>query len=352
MHESAPRLNNVETLSPKAEEEKAPEVFDDLYFHEERWKRMAENHVDRPWWAKLFNQRKMEPEDFRYKEALRDNEDFDRRQHEEFEKWQEDLRIVVDNIKKKRELLDHPDSPENQEAEIRPLLLILGGGMKGPYSAGQVVGLNESGIPADTFDNIVGISAGAGAAAYYAAGPEQTKKRASLFYEECATRDFIDIWRGLGKVMNVKKLTMRYMGEGEKELDEDVVQSCRANLYFGVTKVPEGDDEPDAEFIDAKTAQPGLRPAMRASMSVPLVAGEIPLVNDVEYVDGAFDPLPVQKIIEKFNPTDILVLPNTPFDRLDAFELSHLEHMIAQIAKIGSYRFIGFPWPFGEISSH
>ena len=87
------------------------------------------------------------------------------------------------------------------------------------------------------------------------------------------------------------------------------------------------------EFINAKTASPGLRPAMRASMSVPLVAGEVPPVNGIAYVDGSFDPMPLKEIIERFKPTDILILPNTPFECLDAFRLSNGEYVIAELAK-------------------
>ncbi len=242
----------------------------------------------------------------------------------EFEKWQEGLRVVVENLKEKK------NNPENKE--VRPLLLILGGGMKGPYSAGQVAGLNEVGMTADVFDTVIGISAGAGTAAYYVAGPEQTLIGSSLFYEECTTPDFINA-RRISRVMDVEYLTAKAMGEGEKKLDETAVRAAKTELYFGVTQLPKDGSDPQEEFINAKTAEPGLLPAMRASMSVPLVAGEVPPVNGIEYVDGAFDPMPIAAIIERFKPTDILVLPNTPFNRLDTFRLSKTEYVVAELAK-------------------
>lgn len=307
----------------------------ELDFHENRWEKKAEEYRGSLMRRILNRNRTMTAEDFMYQEAVSDNVDFDKRQHEEFEKWQQHLKVVIDHLKEKKRNPENPD--------IRPLLLILGGGMKGPYSAGQVVGLNEIGMTADVFSTIVGISAGAGTAAYYAAGPEQTRKGTSLFYEECVTKSFIDKAR-LTKVMDVGWLTGTAMGTGEKKLDEDAVRRCPAQLFFGVTRVSEnGDYSPD--FIDAKTAQPGLLPAMRASMSVPLVAGEVPPVNGVRYIDGAFDPLPIEEVIERFNPTDILVLPNTPFDRLDAFRLSPTELMVAELAgslgKAGSLNSLG-----------
>lgn len=336
MEELPKNESAVSEEAPLQEEE----ITDDYHFHVQRWERMAQAYKEKPWFLKLVQGqnplKEKSADDFMYDEALRDNASFEKRQHEEYEQWHEHLKEVLQRLQLRRRYLDSPDDPESQEGkEIRPLLLILGGGMKGPYSAGQVVGLNEVGITADTFENIIGISAGAGTAAYYAAGPEQTKLGASIFYEECASKTFIDWARGLGRIMNVQVLTERFMGTGKKKLDEEAVHECPAGVYFGATKLEKGDVEPEEIFIDAKEAAPDLRTAMRASMTVPLVAGEVPPVNGVEYVDGAFDPLPIQKVIEQFDPTDILILPNVPFDRLDAFKQSNLEWVVAQVSKWG-----------------
>lgn len=324
------------SLAPKPGEplpQKAPEKPAEFAFHQKRFEKMAEEHADRGWLKRLLDRNaEMTSEDFAHDEALRDLDAFNKRQHAEFKEWEKGLKVVVERLKEKKK------NPES--TEIRPLLLILGGGMKGPYSAGQVVGLNEAGITSEVFDTIVGISAGAGAAAYYTAGPEQTRVGTSLFYEECTTPAFINFAR-LRDIMSINTL-MKWMG-GPKKLDEGAVRRSRSKLYFGVTRLSEVNkaaEDPKADFIDAINAQPTLDSehsrilsAMRSSMSVPMVNQEVPPVNGIEYVDGAFDPMPIQAAIEKFNPTDILVLPNTPFERLDAFKLSTGEYIVAELLK-------------------
>jgi hypothetical protein len=39
----------------------------------------------------------------------------------------------------------------------------------------------------------------------------------------------------------------------------------------------------------------------------------------IQYIDGAFSSIPIDELIEKFHPTDILVLPNVPFQRVEDF---------------------------------
>lgn len=317
--------------SPSSKPLEKPAEFE---FHQKRFEKMAEEHANRGWLKRLLDRNaEMTAEDFAHDEALRDLTDFNKRQHAEFKEWEQGLRPVVQH------LLEKKKAPENKE--IRPLLLILGGGMKGPYSAGQVLGLNEAGITSEVFDTIVGISAGAGAAAYYTAGPEQTRLGTSLFYEECTTPAFINFAR-LRDIMSINTL-MKWMGGPEKKLDEEAIRKSRAKLYFGVTRsddVNAAAQDPKAEFIEAVSAQPALTSehsrvlsAMRSSMSVPMVNEEVPPVNGIEYVDGAFDPMPIKALIERFNPTDILVLPNTPFERLDAFQLSKGEYIVAELLK-------------------
>ena len=86
------------------------------------------------------------------------------------------------------------------------------------------------------------------------------------------------------------------------------------------------------ELIDAKTAQPGMMNAIAASMAVPIAYKKAIEVNGKEYVDGTFSPVPLEEIVKKFNPTDILVLPQVPFNRTDAFELNFGEKIVAEFA--------------------
>lgn len=272
---------------------------------------------------------KMSAKDFAHVEAKRENADFERRKDAEFQAWEKNLKTVVDNLLEKR---DHGA----ERKDIRPLLLILGGGMKGPYGAGQaLLGLPAVGLD-KVFDTVVGISAGAATAAYFVGGAGQAPKGASIFYEECTEGEFIKL-RRVHQVMNIDVVTDA-MSRGEKAVDQRTVLDSETEFYVGVTGKKDG----QCALINAKTAKSGMITAVGASMAVPLLYRKAIEVNGVEYIDGAFDPMPVEKIIEQLNPTDILILPNTPFDRMDAFELSPGQYLFAELAhRTGSLGSIG-----------
>jgi predicted acylesterase/phospholipase RssA len=296
-----------------------PDEFD---FHQERFDTMARNHAERGILKRVMDwNAKMSAKDFAHVEALRDDAEFERRKDKEFLSWQANLRVVVDNLLEKR---DQSDGAEGKD--IRPLLLILGGGMKGPYGAGQaLLGLPAVGL-GKVFDTVVGVSAGAATAAYFVAGGGQASKGASIFYEECTAGEFINPKR-IHQIMNIDVVTDA-MSHGEKALDQEAVHKSKTGFYVAVTR--KGDWQ--SELVNAKTAKPGMITAVGASMAVPLLYRKAVKVNGEQYVDGAFDPMPIERIIEQFNPTDILVLPNTPFDRLDAFELTPGQYLFAELA--------------------
>lgn len=311
--------------------EKLPHEFD---FHQERFNKMAREHAERSIIKKVIDWNvKMSPKDFAHAEALRDDADFERRKDIEFQAWEKNLKVVVGNLLEKR---DQRNLDGTERKDIRPLLLILGGGMKGPYGAGQaLLGLPAVGLD-KVFDTVVGISAGAATAAYFVGGGEQAPKGASIFYEECTAGEFIKPER-VRQIMNIDVVTDA-MSLGEKAVDQKAVLDSKTEFYVGVTRK----EDWQSELINAKTAKPGMITAVGASMAVPLLYRKAIEVNGEKYVDGAFDPMPIEKIIKQFNPTDILVLPNTPFDRMDAFELTPGEYLIAEFAhRTGSLGSLG-----------
>ncbi len=344
--------------APSAKPSKV-ERFAESVFYEEKWDREAAVRAKRGVLKKILDRNSVkgpatpeskrafayaeEAQDFMRAEAIRDNEAFNKtRQTEttiedgvekkriildkldaEYALWKEMLVPVTEHIKHAR------DNPET--TPYRPLLLVLGGGLKGPYSAGGVLGLHYAGIPPRSFKQLVGISTGAPVITYYAGGLEQTALGSSLYYEECTTRDFINFARPW-KIMDVERLTHDWMAQGAKQYNEEAVNNCGAELWYGVTRAIQREAAAEEEFVNGSTAQPSRLAAIRASASVPLVAGAVPPVNEIAYNDGAFDPLAIEKIIEQFDPTDILILPNIPFDRLDTFQTSKTERFVAELS--------------------
>lgn len=327
------QLENFEPKNKKNTPKLSPtgiplEQFD---FYQNRFKAMAARHNERSK-AKgveaamnrladknaIDNDKKTRPKQVTEKyiiqeQAERENAEFNRQYDIELKRWQESLKPVVAAFKAKR------DYPEGEGKKHRILILSLGGGMRGPYGAGQVIGLNEMELTAEKVDILYGISAGAADLAYYAGGPENTKKGASIYSDECNSPEFLSFHpKRINNMMRAVDVVGGAMRKGEKALNVDAIRNLPGEVYVQVTTV-EGHE---AEMINVKTATPDIISAFEASMNVPILNAPGVKVNGKEYIDGGFDPLPIQKLINKFHPTDILILPNTPFKRIEEFPFS------------------------------
>lgn len=294
-------------------------------FHQKRFENMSDEYNKRGIIQKIIDWQKgrgwteeMSPIDFAHEEAIRDNIEFEKRKSLEFKAWEKNLAPVIERLLEKRDL-------SSQEGEkIKTLLLVLGGGMKGSYSAGQMIGLNKMGL-GNVFDSVVGISAGAGMSAYFSAGEEQTLTGASLFYEECSKKEFIDFER-IHRIMDVD-VVANAMRSGKKSLDQEAILNSPRDFFVVVTNI----NTLQPELINVKTAVPDMISAVNASMAIPLVYRKEIELNGGQYIDGGLDPLPIEKIIEKFHPTDILILPNMPFERMDSFETNFGEFLVSDL---------------------
>lgn len=207
---------------------------------------------------------------------------------------------VFRRLFKKQKLLDAGDP---RHAEIRPLLLVLSGAMRGVYGGGQVIALEHFGL-SDVFDTVVGISAGAPAGMYLLA--RQTEIGASIYWEECATDRFIsrnyltvdadylaDVFRGI---------------EGAKGADEKMIRASRSSFFIGLTSAQTG----AGIFVDAKRVTPDIVQAARASIAIPYLTGKPVRLGADTYLDGAGAyPFPAREVIERFRPTDLVVFTNS-----------------------------------------
>ncbi len=207
----------------------------------------------------------------------------------------EDLGRVVDNLKIKR-------AKSQGYASIRPLLLVLPGGMRGTCGAGAMVALHELGL-ADAFDTVVGVSTGGPIGAYFLSGRDQAIQGASLYYTVCATPAFINL-RRLRRVMDLDVL-LAAMRQGSKAIDVDAICQSPTAFWVGATRT---DGTPD--LMNAKKAKPDIFAAIQASMTIPGVSGGPVFVDGQAYYDGGLNPFPIREVVAKFRPTDILVLPN------------------------------------------
>ncbi len=258
--------------------------------------------------------------------------EFEARKTKEFEKWREPLLKVFEELAFVKE---NPEEAERQGK--RPLLLVMGGGMKGPYCAGQVVGLHDMGF-GNVFKNVVGVSAGSGPAAFFVAGPEQARNATSLFGKDCCVEGPEGLVHlspredGKRKIVDTGVIA-RKMRSGEKALDQEAILNSDTGLYAVATNAETG----EVEFINAKTAtregELDMVAACEASSAIPLFEDSFE-VNGQQYLDGSLGEFPFDKLIKDFNPTSILVLPNMAFSELDLSENTTLEHMVLWFAKL------------------
>jgi predicted patatin/cPLA2 family phospholipase len=284
---------------------------------------------------------KLKKIDFVQEQAMRDNEDWNRKyelvegENKEYHKelqgeyreYLKMLQVVIEHIKAIR------DDPEGEGKGRKVMILGLGGGLKGPYGAGQVLALNRLGLN-KKFDVAVGISAGACDLAYMLAGDEKDDYRntfegASIYNEECCDTEFLItdpkyLVRHPGRirrVMNVEVARDVMAGKrGNKRLNIENIQDNPTKFYVMATKVEigaNGKEKGIPELIDAKNSDAGVVESVHASMALPWVYGQRVQINQKNYIDGALTPLSLEEMIRKFRKeegiTDVLILPQAPF---------------------------------------
>ena len=278
-------------------------------------------------------------------EQEREYRELQKENFEEHEKWQKNLKEVVNAMRRKRDALDEVVGAMKQKKlglnaeDVHILVVVLGGGMQGPYGAGQMCALQEMGYTTthiNGLDIFLGISAGAATCAFGMAGKKQSLLGTSYFYTICTAKVFMNYMR-LHQVMDISVIGRALRNEPTK-LDVESVKQNPAKFY--VQAYNENKKEP--EFINTKDLGLDMVDALHASMAIPVIYNKTMFINGVKYSDGAFDdPLPIVRAIKQFKPTHILILPNIPFNRIPPGEPSKLEKFLVQaIPHAGSLGFI------------
>lgn len=220
---------------------------------------------------------------------------------------------VFKRLEEKRRLLE-AGLPHNH---IRPILIILGGGLRGAFSAGAVCALKDAGYihptnPAlDTFDAVIGSSTGAPVAACFLGG--NLPVGATVYHEECVDRPFFSLSRyatGKGPAADVQYLCRVFRGEeGRKPLNQSRIYASRSKFFTAATRVESG----KIELLDAKKTHPDVVEAVHISIAIPGLYKPHVEHKGVRYTDGGFGhPYPIDTILKKFpRATDVVVVSNT-----------------------------------------
>lgn len=210
-------------------------------------------------------------------------------------------------LQQKRDLLAAGDA---RHEEIRPALLVLSGLMCGVDAGGKIAALHAHNLM-HSFDYAFGISSGIPTTLYGAAG--QIKEGVSVYWNECVTPAFLSLRRALTNdfAMDIDFLASVFRGETPRKLrlDQDAVRRSRTACYAGVTCANTG----EGIFLDVKKTD--MVEAMRASIAAPGLSHANVVIDGRRYMDGDGGfPFPAREIIERYRPTDLLVLTNRGHD--------------------------------------
>lgn len=219
---------------------------------------------------------------------------------------------------------------------FKSVLMVLAGGMRGVFGAGQARALVRMGLHR-AFDVVFGISTGAITAAYFLAGQSEVALRS--YWDALATRRFIspfrgvrndfissfaDLWHRIRCWLKREKFVRPFrkgaadidwlerlirFGDptlGIPPLDQAALLAATSEFYVQVT-TPEG----KSVVLNVKEC-PDPIAAIIASAALPgSLYGKYVTINGRKYFDGALGNLfPVERVIRLFRPTHILVIPN------------------------------------------
>jgi predicted patatin/cPLA2 family phospholipase len=183
-------------------------------------------------------------------------------------------------------------------------LAIEGGGMRGAVPAGMCLALEEAGLIA-SFDRIYGCSSGALAGCFTAAG--QAAFWATGF-EEAACRAFIDPRRALQR-RPVLDLAFLF---------DTVIRGRRPLSADGLARGPElravavAEREAALRILGGFADLDDALAAVRASCTIPLLAGAPPTYRGERLVDGGLlEPIPYRSALRE-GATHVLVLRSRP----------------------------------------
>lgn len=223
-------------------------------------------------------------------------------------------------------LFDELKNHKSNKKDKRKFGLVLpGGGMRGAYTAGAIVPLIENGF-VDSFEHVVGSSAGAINGAYFI---DEYLDTMFAYVHDLSTKEFINLLRR------------------DKRIDVDfaIDEVVKGMHPFNFKNFTKGHPKLHIVATDAKNGRrvvlskpetiSEIYEELRASTALPLLYDKKILVRGRYYIDGAVaDAIPVDVAI-KLGCTDIVVImtQQIEFYRNDQHHKRLVKHLIRKFAK-------------------
>ncbi len=203
-------------------------------------------------------------------------------------------------------------------------LAIEGGAMRGVVSAGMLRALEHLGL-LDTFDAVYGSSAGAVNGAFFLAS--QAAFGITIYFEDINNSSFISLGRFATRrpVMSLDYLLGEVLTR-RKPLDWRAVVGSPVELKVAVSSLDERRVRLLSEFSDREA----LFAALRASSSVPLIAGPPAVVGGERFLDALlFEPIPYASAVRD-GCTHVLVLLTRPDGTLNGQPTLFERHVLGR----------------------
>ncbi len=220
------------------------------------------------------------------------------------------------------ELLNHRDSKNDKRIFG---LVLQGGGMRGVYSSAALAPMVEYGFT-DTFEHVVGSSAGAINGVYFLSGPANIYK---IYSDELTNKNFVNLMRRDKKV-DIDFLVDAVL-KAKYPLDLSGLTKTRTRLHVVLTNARTGRKKVISDHHLFKQ----IYEEIRATAALPLLYDKKIKIEGNEYIDGGVaDLLPIDVAI-KLGCTDILVvmtqqLQSFNFDKRHVRLVNHLVRRFAR----------------------
>lgn len=207
------------------------------------------------------------------------------------------------------------------EPEDGPILIVGGGGQRGPFGGGGVTAVQKiKSLGSLAFKSVFGVSTGAPTVSYYLVG--QSEEGTSIYStENTIDKEFINLRRV--PIMDIDWLCNIFSNgneEGYKKLDVTKMLANPTGLYYAVTDSFNG----SGRLLNAKVLNNPIEEGIKPSCAVPELYGkEIEVDSEgvkSRYVDGGVAlPLPIKEAFAIRRPTSLVIFANRPKNFSDGF---------------------------------